>query len=116
MSGSPFTFNVVDLRMPTLRGDGLKHGVEDKPTLFYVYAQSAGDLDVKIEGPNHFTKHKVERQQNSDEPSNFSFAVKYTPVEVGTYKIFVKWNDKDLLGSPFAAYVSNPEKVKCVGG
>lgn len=69
-----------------------------------------GSLDVKIEGPQHFTKYTVDRQPDG------LHIVKYTPVEVGLFKIYVQWNSRDIAGSPFLSYVVNPDKVKIIGG
>jgi filamin len=103
--------NAVDSRLPTARGEGLHHGVEDKLAIFYVDAQNMqGSLDVKIEGPQHFTKYTVDRQ------SDGLHIVKYTPVEVGLFKIYVKWNNRDIPGSPFVSYVVNPDRIRVVGG
>ena len=103
--------NAVDSRLPTARGEGLNFSIEDKQSEFFVDAQGLkGDLNVMIEGPNHFTKNHVDRQADG------SFIVKYTPVEVGMFKIFIKWNEREIPGSPFFAYVINPDKVKIVGG
>lgn len=112
LKGSPYTINCVDSKLPTAHGDGLHHGLEDKPAYFYVDAQGmpAGALEVNIEGPQHFTKNQIERQ------SDGSYIVKYTPVEVGLFKIFVKWNGREIPNSPFVSYVVNPDKVKIVGG
>jgi filamin len=103
--------NSVDSRLPSAHGDGLHHGLEDRPASFYIDSQGlSGTLDVKIEGPQHFTKNQIEKQNDG------SYLVKYTPVEVGQFKIFVKWNNREIPGSPFISYVVNPEKVKIVGG
>ena len=103
--------NAVESRFPSARGDGLHHGIEDKVASFYVDAQGLnGTLEVKIEGPQHFTKNHIERLNDG------TYMVKYTPVEVGLYKIFIKWNNRDIPGSPFLSYVVNPEKVKIIGG
>jgi len=111
IAGSPFTINSIDARLPTAHGDGLHHGLEDRPAFFQIDSQGLqGNLDVKIEGPQHFTKNQIELQNDG------SFLVKYTPVEVGQFKIHCKWNDRDIPGSPFISYVVNPEKVKVVGG
>lgn len=91
--GTPLTLNCADARLPTARGEGLHHGVEDKPAYFYVDAPNmSGNLEVKIEGPQQFTKNHIERQADG------LFVVKYTPVEVGLFKIFVKWNNRDIPG------------------
>lgn len=109
--GSPFTLNSIDARLPDAHGDGLNHGLEDRPASFQVDSQGlSGNLDVKVEGPQHYTKNQIEYQKDG------SYLVKYTPVEVGQYKIYVKWNNRDIPGSPFISYVVNPEKVKVVGG
>ena len=109
--GTPLTLNCIDARLPTARGDGLHHGLEDRPAVFYVDSQGMkGNLDVNIEGPQQYTKNIAERQADG------SFVVKYTPVEVGLFKIFVRWNGREIPGSPFISYVVNPEKVRIVGG
>lgn len=104
--------NCADSKLPTARGDGLHHGLEDKPAFFYIDSQGMppGSLEVNIEGPQHFTKNQIERQTDG------SYLVKYTPVEVGLFKIFAKWNGREIPGSPFISYVVNPEKIKVVGG
>lgn len=109
--GTPVTINAIDFRMPTARGEGLHHGIEDRPSLFYVDSQGmVGNLEVSIEGPQHFTKNQIERQLDG------SFLVKYTPVEVGVFKIYIRWNNREIPGSPFTSYVVNPDKVKIIGG
>jgi filamin len=109
--GSPFTINSIDARLPTAHGNGLHHGLEDRQAEFLIESQGlTGNLDVKIEGPQHFTKNQIELQNDG------SYLVKYTPVEVGQFKIHCKWNDREIPGSPFISYVVNPEKVKVVGG
>jgi hypothetical protein len=80
--GSPFTLNSIDARLPAAHGDGLHHGLEDRPAVFQVDSQGLhGSLDVKIEGPQHFTKNQIELQTDG------SYLVKYTPVEVGQFKV-----------------------------
>ena len=111
VSGTPLLLNCVDQKFPIVRGEGLHHGIEDKPAYFYIDPQGMkGSIEVNIEGPQHYTKNQVERQQDG------TYLVKYTPVEVGLFKIFVKWNNRDVPNSPFVSYVINPEKVKVVGG
>jgi filamin len=105
--GSPFTLNSIDTRLPNAHGEGLNHGLEDRSASFKIDSQGlSGKLDVKVEGPQHYTKNQIDYQKDG------SYLVKYTPVEVGEYKIYVKWNNRDVPGSPFISYVVNPEKVK----
>lgn len=109
--GTPLYINCTDAVLPSAHGEGLLHGIEDKPAFFIVDSQGLkGNLEVNIEGPQHFTKNVIERQLDG------SYMVKYTPVEVGLFKIFIKWNGKEIYGSPFVSNVLNPEKVKIVGG
>jgi filamin len=92
-------------------GDGLHQAVEDKPARFVIDTQKMrGGLEITVEGPNQYTKNQVERQADG------TYLVKYTPVECGLFKVFIKWNQKDLPHSPFMVTVINPEKVKVVGG
>lgn len=94
-----------------MRGEGLHHAIEDKPAYFFIDPQGMkGSLEVNIEGPQHYTKNQIERQPDG------AYLVKYTPVECGLFKIFVRWNQRDVPASPFLAYVINPEKVRVVGG
>ncbi len=111
MIGKPLIINTIETRLPIARGDGLYHGIEDRPAMFYVDSQGMkGNLEVSIEGPQHYTKNQIERLTDG------SFIVRYTPVEVGLFKIFAKWNGREIEGSPFISYVVNPDKVKIVGG
>ena len=111
MNGTPFSLKCVDSRMPTARGEGLHHGLEDRPAMFYVDSQGmTGHLEVHIDGPQQYTKNNMERQMDG------SYIVKYTPVEVGLFKIFVRWNGREIPGSPFISYVVNPDKVRVIGG
>ena len=117
--GTPLTINGVHgsrvANMPVARGDGLHHAVEDRPACFVVDTQGAAtkgsSLQVSIEGPNHYAKSHIERQPSV--PG--SFLVKYTPVECGLFNIYVKWNERDIVGSPFCATVVNPNKIKLLG-
>ena len=103
--------NAVESRFPTARGEGLHRGIEDKLTSFYVDAQGLnGTLEVQIEGPQNYTKNYIERLNDG------SYMVKYTPVEVGLYRAFIRWNGREIPGSPYLSYVVNPNKVKIIGG
>ena len=93
LNGTPFTLKCVDSRLPTARGDGLHHGLEDKLAMFYVDSQGIpGNLDVHIDGPLHYINSSAEKQIDG------SYIVKYTPAEVGLFKIHVRWNNREIPG------------------
>lgn len=94
LNGTPFILKCVDSKLPTARGDGLHHGLEDKLAMFYVDSQGiSGNLEVKIDGPSQYTKNYIEKQIDG------SYIVKYTPTEVGLFKIFVRWNGREIPGN-----------------
>ena len=103
---------VLDSAMPAVYGDGLYRGEEDVPATFEVDARGLrGDLFVQVDGPNSIAKCTFEPQ-----PENGVYSVTYMPVEVGVYNLHVKWNDKNIDGSPFHPSIVNPRKVVPVDG
>lgn len=40
----------------------------------------------------------------------------YVPVEVGKYKVSIKWNGREIERSPFHPSISDPRKVRPIGG
>ncbi|CAF0927406.1 unnamed protein product, partial [Didymodactylos carnosus] len=111
IQGTPFKITVNDARSVTVHGEGLYHAQEDRPANFFIDTKDMqGDLKVRIEGPNSVIKNTLERT-NDD-----LFKVTYIPVEVGFHNISIKWNGKDIDGSPLKAAVTNSERVRVVGG
>ncbi|CAF1633249.1 unnamed protein product, partial [Adineta ricciae] len=109
--GSPIKMMVNESRMVTAYGDGIHHALHEKPASFMIDTQEMhGDLKVRIEGPNSVIKNTLERTNDN------LFKVTYVPVEVGFVNISIKWNGKDIVNSPFKAAVTNPERVRIVGG
>ena len=109
--GTPIKMIVNDVRLVTACGDGIHHALHEKPATFYIDTQEMqGDLKVRIEGPNSVIKNTLERANDN------RFKVTYVPVEVGFVNISIKWNGKDIANSPFKAAVTNPERVRIVGG
>ena len=107
LTGTPLILVCVEPRFPVLRGEGLHHAIEDKPAYFFIDPQGMkGSIEVNIEGPHHYTKNQIERQADG------TYLVKYTPVECGLFKILIKWNQRPVPASPYAATVINPEKVR----
>lgn len=43
------------------------------------------------------------------------YEIKYVPNEIGLYSIAIRYNDKELPGSPFISQIVNPNKVKILG-
>ncbi|UJR31815.1 hypothetical protein I4U23_019292 [Adineta vaga] len=109
--GSPIKMMVNESRMVTAYGDGIHHALHEKPASFIIDTQEMhGDLKVRIEGPNSVIKNTLERTNDN------LFKVTYVPVEVGFVNISIKWNGRDIVNSPFKAAVTNPERVRIVGG
>ncbi|XP_072181880.1 filamin-A-like isoform X2 [Diadema setosum] len=91
-------------------GDGLRSGRVDKPADFMIDIRKAGRgaLGVTIEGPS---EAEIDCQDNGDG----TCAVFYTPSTVGVYNINITFDEKHIPGSPFAAKVVDPSKVKASG-
>ncbi len=47
--------------------------------------------------------------------NNNEYDVTYFAMETGILRIFIKWNDQPIHGSPFKARVINPAKVQLLG-
>ncbi|CAF3716192.1 unnamed protein product [Rotaria sordida] len=109
--GTPIKMMVNDARLVTAYGDGIHHALHEKLATFMIDTQDMqGDLKVRIEGSNSVIKNTLERTNDN------RFKVTYVPVEVGFVTISIKWNGKDITNSPFKAAVTNPERVRIVGG
>ncbi|CAM4758481.1 unnamed protein product [Rotaria magnacalcarata] len=109
--GTPIKMMVNDARLVTAYGDGIHHALHEKLATFNIDTQDMqGDLKVRIEGSNSVIKNTLERTNDN------RFKVTYVPVEVGFVTISIKWNGKDISNSPFKAAVTNPERVRIVGG
>jgi len=110
--GCPITQTIVDTgSVATAYGDGLYKGLEDVPSSFVVDTRNQrGDLSVEVEGPNSIAKcHRQPNGQGQD-------TVTFTPVEVGEYTVHVRWNGRDIEGSPFHPKVVDPRKLRVIGG
>lgn len=68
-------------------------------TLLITLSCSAGGLSLAIEGPS---KADISCMDNQDG----TCTVSYLPVLPGDYSILVKYNDKHIPGSPFAARIT----------
>ncbi|XP_050389012.1 filamin-B isoform X3 [Patella vulgata] len=109
--GSPFTQEIGEGALPSAHGDGLYRGEEDKTAGFTIDSRGFnGEPTVQVDGPNSMAKVSLERQHDGN------YYVSYMPVEVGTYDVFIKWNGRDIHGSPFHPKIVDARKVRVVGG
>ncbi|XP_073773215.1 filamin-B isoform X1 [Danio rerio] len=109
---SPFRVKVDpshDASKVKAEGPGIaRAGVESgKPTHFTVYTKGAGKalLDVQFSGPN-----KAQPVQDFEIIDNYdySYTVKYTPVQQGEMVITVSYGGDPIAKSPFAVGVAAP--------
>jgi filamin len=109
--GCPIYQQMADNVMPTVNGEGLQAATENCPASFIVCTGGhQGDLTVSVEGPNSVSRCTV------DPLTGGQFKVTYIPVEVGIYAITIKWNGREIPGSPYHPSVINPEKLVVLGG
>ncbi|XP_022095230.1 filamin-A-like [Acanthaster planci] len=112
ITDDPMQIEVHDASQCVASGEGLSKAKEDQPALFTVDTRQAGkgELRVVVEGPHSIAKCSIDRN------SNGTYTVTYIPVEVGLFSIKVTWNGKDIYGSPFHPKVTDPRKVRVIGG
>ncbi|XP_033637543.1 filamin-C-like isoform X2 [Asterias rubens] len=108
----PMKIEVHDASQCVATGEGLSRAKEDQPAVFTVDTRSAGkgELRVIVEGPHSIAKCSIDKNTSG------TYTVTYIPVEVGLFSIKVTWNGKDIYGSPFHPKVTDPRKVRVVGG
>ncbi len=108
----PMKIEVHDASQCVATGEGLSAAKEDQPAVFTVDTRSAGkgELRVIVEGPHSIAKCSIDKNTSG------TYTVTYIPVEVGLFSIKVTWNGKDIYGSPFHPKVTDPRKVRVVGG
>ncbi|XP_061663059.1 filamin-C isoform X3 [Syngnathoides biaculeatus] len=100
--GSPLQFFVdaINSGHVTAFGTGLSHGVANTPAIFTIATKDAGEggLSLAVEGPS---KAEISCKDNKDG----TCTVSYLPTAPGDYVIIVKFDDKHIPGSPFAAKI-----------
>ena len=104
--GSPFKVTAKKGSDPSkviAYGPGLEKGIVNEPNQFTIETRNAGTggLGLAIEGP---AEAKMTCKDNRDG----SCTVDYVPVVDGNYDISVKYDDKDIPGSPFNVPVEDP--------
>ena len=104
--GSPFKIKAkkgFDPKKVKAYGPGLEQGIVQEPNQFTVETRNAGkgDLGLAIEGP---AEAKMTCKDNQDGSCN----VDYIPTVPGPYEVFIKFEDKNIPGSPFKVPVTDP--------
>ncbi|KAM4610589.1 filamin-B [Polymixia lowei] len=103
VSESPLQFyvNNASNRELMAHGPGLVYGVSNEIAAFTVFNKDLvqGELDIALEGPS---KTEIRCLNNKDGICT----VTYLPTVPGDYNIFVRYNDKDIQGSPFTAKIA----------
>lgn len=69
-----------------------------KRIIICFYLRFTGKLDVKVDGP---TKTDITRKDHGDKCD-----ISFLPMTPGIYNIIVKYNGKEMKGSPFVSKVS----------
>uniref|UniRef100_A0A4W4DUX8 Calponin-homology (CH) domain-containing protein n=1 Tax=Electrophorus electricus TaxID=8005 RepID=A0A4W4DUX8_ELEEL len=107
--GSPLQFyaDAIDSGMVTAYGPGLCHGTVNKPATFTVVTKntSEGGLSLAVEGPS---KAEISCKDNKDG----TCAVSYLPTAPGDYNIIVKFDNKNIPGSPFTAKITGDDSLR----
>ncbi|MEQ2211990.1 hypothetical protein XENOCAPTIV_022543 [Xenoophorus captivus] len=101
--GSPLQFYVdaINSGHVTAYGPGLSHGTVNRPATFTIVTKDAGEggLSLAVEGPS---KAEISCTDNKDG----TCTVSYLPTAPGDYSIIVKFDDKNIPGSPFMAKIT----------
>lgn len=109
--GSPITFIAQDGGTPKVTGNGLSVAQNGIMASFKIDAHGLwGRPDVRIDGPDS------EPEMTIDEEEEGVYVVSYLPLEIGTFDVHIRWNSRDVPGSPFHPKVVDPQKVRAIGG
>ncbi|XP_040074680.2 filamin-A [Ixodes scapularis] len=109
--GSPITFIAQDGGTPKVSGNGLSVAQNGIMASFKIDARGLwGRPDVRIDGPDSEPELTVEEEDEG------VYSVSYLPLEIGVFDIHIRWNGKDVPGSPFHPKVVDPQKVRAIGG
>ncbi|MEQ2257026.1 hypothetical protein ILYODFUR_030209, partial [Ilyodon furcidens] len=107
--GSPLQFYVdaINSGHVTAYGPGLSHGTVNRPATFTIVTKDAGEggLSLAVEGPS---KAEISCTDNKDG----TCTVSYLPTAPGDYSIIVKFDDKNIPGSPFMAKITGDESMR----
>ncbi|XP_014668912.1 PREDICTED: filamin-B-like [Priapulus caudatus] len=90
-------------------GDGLYRCLVDEEAHFTVRGLKDQPV-VRVDGPNSIAKVTVRPVPEQ------GWKIFYTPVEVGIFNIKIFGNGREITGSPYHPKVTDPRRVKVVGG
>merc|ERR1719225_826252 len=107
--GSPFKLEVQannnqqlsdDPSSVAVRGSGIDRGTTGKSSKFVIDTSGvgAGTLSITVDGPS-----KVDLSCNEVDDG---YEVSYTPMAPGKYYVTVKYNGKNVRGSPFSVMIN----------
>eukprot|EP00095_Tigriopus_kingsejongensis_P006988 maker-scaffold430_size173499-snap-gene-0.40 protein:Tk06988 transcript:maker-scaffold430_size173499-snap-gene-0.40-mRNA-1 annotation:"filamin-a isoform x3" len=103
--GSPFKIIVGNLNnndpsTVSVAGRGIESGITGEKSMFVIDTSSvgAGTLSITVDGPSKvdLACHEVDH----------GYEVSYTPMVPGKYYVTVKYNGKNIAGSPFSVHIS----------
>ena len=109
---SPFTTQVVDPKKCFAFGKGLTTTTcTVEPVTFCVATEGAGhgSLSVTVEGPSGPLDVQTPRVDGTN------YICTYTPQDAGKHTIDIEWADIPIPGSPFTAYIIDPQKCIASG-
>ena len=99
----PVDISLYDVNRISVTGPGMETGCVGKPVLINIDATQAGEgsLSLKIDGPANILPTCTSDKQGL-------FLLKFDPPKAGTYKLFAKFYDQSIPGSPFSINISDP--------
>ena len=102
--GSPFkiivgNINNNDPSTVVVHGEGIRHGRTGTKSRFVIDTSSvgAGTLSITVDGPSKVDLSCFEVENG--------YEVSYTPLVPGKYFVTVKYNGKNISGSPFSVFI-----------
>jgi filamin len=102
---SPFVMSVLpkaDVDKVLVTGDIKKKDVPASfPAKFNINTKNAGIGDILVAIKDPQGKPVLPKMENVDEASN-NYNVSFVPHEIGTYQCSIKYDGKEVPGSPFA--------------
>ena len=106
----PLVLQAIESNLPIAHGTGLYRAIENQPAVFNINAPNNLDGNLNIEIKGSTSANNVRSYVKKQDKNNYE--VTYFAMETGLFSIFIRWNDKEIMGSPFKTRVVNPAKIK----